>query len=87
MADNTAQQHLFDVLMERVTNDRYPSLHLLDRLEEIMWTSEQVVAYTEMLVSKIDESWYPSGQLLDRAQRVMSFAAPVAVRSSGNGAS
>ena len=78
---STAQEHLFEVLMERVSTDRYPSLHLLDRIEEIIWTPEQVVAYVEMLVSKIDESWYPSGQLLDRAQRVMAFAAPVAIRS------
>ena len=78
---NTSQQRLFDLLMERVSTDRYPSLHLLDRIEEILWTSEQVVAYTDMLIAKVDEAWYPSGQLLDRAQRIMAFAAPVAVHS------
>lgn len=82
MPDKTSQEHLFEILMERVSQDRYPSLQLLDRLEEIMWTPEQVVAYTELLLSKADESWYPSGQLLDRAQRVMTFAAPVAMQGS-----
>ena len=77
---NTSQQTLYDVLMERVSTDRYPSHQLLNRIEEILWTPEQVVGYVEMLVAKINEAWYPSGQLLDRVQRMMAFAATVATR-------
>jgi hypothetical protein len=73
--EGPSQQRLFEILLERVSTDRYPSLQLLDRLEEIIWTSEQVVAYVNALLEKIDESWYPSGQLLDRAQRMLSTAA------------
>jgi hypothetical protein len=73
MAD-TSQERLFEILMERVRNDRYPSSQLLDRIEMTLWTPEQVVEYVDMLIEKIDESWYPSGQLLDRVQRMLATA-------------
>ncbi len=73
-----SQERLFEVLMERVRTDRYPSHQLLNRIEATMWTSEQVVAYVDMLVEKIDESWYPSHQLIDRAQRMLAVAAAAA---------
>jgi len=41
----TSQERLFELLMERVSTDRYPSHHLLDRIEGAVWTSEQAVAY------------------------------------------
>jgi hypothetical protein len=69
------QQRYYDILVERIRNDRYPSHQLLDRLEATMWTDEQVIEYVDVLLSKIDESWYPSHQLLDRVQRVLSMVA------------
>jgi hypothetical protein len=77
----TSQERLFEVLMERVSTDRYPSHQLLDRLEASLWTPEQVTGYVDMLLEKVDESWYPSHQLLERVQRVMTLAA-VAGRTS-----
>ena len=77
MAD-TSQERLFEILMQRVRTDRYPSSHLLDRIEMTLWTPEQVIEYVDMLIEKIDESWYPSGQLLDRAQRLLAATAAAA---------
>jgi hypothetical protein len=77
MAD-TSQERLFEILMERCRTDRYPSSHLLDRIEMTLWTAEQVVEYVDMLIEKIDESWFPSGQMLDRVQRMLASAAVVA---------
>jgi hypothetical protein len=77
MAD-TSQERLFEILMERVRTDRYPSAQLLDRIEMTLWTPEQVIEYVDMLIEKIDESWYPSGQLLDRVQRMLATAAVAA---------
>jgi hypothetical protein len=74
----TAQQRLYDVLMERVSTDRYPSHQLLDRIEQSLYTADQIVGYVEMLIEKIDQSWYPSGQLLDRVQRMLAVAAAAA---------
>ncbi len=71
----TTQERLYEMLMERVRDDRYPSHGLLDRIEATLYTREQVTEYVAMLVEKIDEAWYPSGQLLDRVQRMMAMIA------------
>jgi hypothetical protein len=69
------QQRYYDILIERVRNDRYPSGQMLDRIESVIFTSEQVVEYVDALIGKVDESWYPSGQLMDRVQRMLQIAA------------
>jgi hypothetical protein len=69
------QQRYYDLLMERVRNDRFPSHQLLDRLEASFSTPDQVVAYVDMLLEKTDESWYPSHQILDRIERLLTLVA------------
>jgi hypothetical protein len=69
------QQRYYDLLMERVRSDRYPSHQLLNRLEASIYTPEQVIEYVDMLIAKNDESWYPSGQMLDRVERMLRLAA------------
>jgi aspartyl-tRNA synthetase len=71
----SSQERYYEILMERVRNDRYPSPQLLDRIEQSFWTAEQVADYVEMLLDKIDETWFPSGQLLDRVQRILAVTA------------
>jgi hypothetical protein len=71
----STQQRYYELLMERVSTDRYPSHQLLDRIEAALWTPEQVIGYADMLLEKIDEAWYPSGQLLNRVQRMMAMVA------------
>lgn len=73
----TQQERYYEMLMERVRNDRYPSHQLLDRIEGSFWTAEQVVEYVDMLLDKADEAWYPSYQLLDRVQRILAVTAGV----------
>lgn len=67
------QQRYYDALLERIRADRFPSHQLLDRLEAIFSTPEQVVEYVDMLLDKVDESWYPSHQILNRIERVLSM--------------
>jgi hypothetical protein len=67
------QQRYYDVLMERVRNDKFPSHQLLDRLEASFSTPEQVIEYVDMLIDKADDSWYPSHQMLDRIERVLTL--------------
>lgn len=71
----STQEHYYELLMQRVRTDRYPSHQLLDRIEAALWTPDQVTEYVEMLIQKIDETWYPSGQLLNRVQRMLALSA------------
>jgi len=74
----TTQERYFELLMERVRSDRYPSGQLLDRIEAGFWNTDQIVEYVDMLVEKVDDSWYPSGQLLNRIQRMLTIVAATA---------
>lgn len=74
----TAQARYLAMLMERIRQDRYPSHHLMDRVDAAFWTPEQVSEYVDLLLEKADEAWYPSSQLLDRIHRVLAEAATVA---------
>jgi hypothetical protein len=78
----TPQERYLAMLMERIRQDRYPSHHLMDRVEAAFWTPEQITEYVELLLTKADEAWYPSGQILDRIHRILSRAAS----ATGNGA-
>ena len=71
----TLQEYYFNVLMNRVRTDKYPSHQLMDRIELALATPEQVSEYVDMLIDKVDETWYPSGQMLDRIQRMMERTA------------
>lgn len=72
------QQRYYDVLMDRVREDRFPSHQLLNRIETTIWSPEQMADYVQMLIEKVDESHYPSHQLLDRIERMMLLGATVA---------
>jgi len=72
------QQRYYDILMDRVREDRYPSHQLLDRIEATIWTSEQMTDYVQLLLEKVDDCHYPSHQLLNRIERMMRLGAVVA---------
>lgn len=69
------QERYYELLMERVSNDRHPSHQLLDRIEASIWTAEQVINYVDMLIDKCDESWYPSHQMMARIERMLQLTA------------
>jgi hypothetical protein len=72
------QQQYFDILMDRIRDDHYPSHQLLDRVEGALASSDQVAEYVAMLIAKVGESHYPSGQMLDRIDRMLRRTAVAA---------
>jgi hypothetical protein len=69
------QQRYYDILLERIREERYPSHQMLNRIEASLWTPEQMEEYVATLLEKIDESWYPSPEFLSRVERVMLMVA------------
>jgi hypothetical protein len=67
----TLQEHYYNSLLTRVRSDRYPSSQLMNRLETMVATSDQVSEYLEVLIEKVDSCRYPSSQILDRIDRVL----------------
>jgi hypothetical protein len=72
------QERYFEILMDRVRYDKFPSHQLLDKLETAIATPEQFVRYTEMLIENVQTTRYPSHQLLERIQRMMLVGARAA---------
>jgi hypothetical protein len=59
-----------EALLERISEDAYPSGELMDRAERAMSTPEHLAAYLDVLLDKVSETWYPSKQMLDRIDRL-----------------
>jgi hypothetical protein len=58
-----------EMLMEKVRQDRYPSVTQMDRVEAAL-TPETASDYLEMLLEKIAQDKYPSPTMLARVENV-----------------
>ena len=65
-----AQDRYFELILDKIADDRYPSGELMDRLEAAFTNREQVDSYLDVLLEKIEQDHYPSKQLLDRVHRL-----------------
>ncbi len=63
-----AHDRYMRVLLDRISDARYPSGELMDRVE-ILLDRDHVDEYLEVLFEKVEDVRYPSKQLLDRIAR------------------
>jgi hypothetical protein len=70
----TPYERYFELIREKIEEDRYPSSQLMDRLEDAITSPEQLEAYLETLFEKIQDDHYPSLQMLDRVARIGPIA-------------
>lgn len=56
--------HLHWILLERIQSCEYPSMELMDRIEQTLSDYDQAARYAHVLFDKITR--YPSLHLLDR---------------------
>lgn len=52
-------------LLDKVEDDTYPSVTMLDLVEEMLWP-EDIPEYAEILLAKVRADRYPSMDMLDR---------------------
>jgi hypothetical protein len=64
----------FEIVLEHIADDRYPSGELMNRLEAALASREQLESYIGVLLDKIENDRYPSGQMLDRVLRLIPAA-------------
>ena len=62
----TPQERYYELVLEKVAADRYPSGELMDRLEASVGNREELEEYLDMLLDKVERDHYPSKQMLDR---------------------
>ena len=73
---STPSDRYWEVLMQRIREDRYPSHHLMDRVESCLTTQDQTDAYVNLLVDKMHETHYPGKGIMDRLERLTCNAPP-----------
>jgi hypothetical protein len=71
MPINRTHQRYLDLLFSRAASERYPSHHLLQRIEEDITDRETAERYVDLLMSEAERHRYPSFHMIDRAQNIM----------------
>jgi hypothetical protein len=59
------RSRLLAALMDKVSQDTYPSTTMLDTIEELL-TPDDVDDYTDLLLSKIEDDQFPSIPMISR---------------------
>ena len=62
---NAVRLQLFELLLDKVDEDTYPSSTMLDQIERLL-TPEEAPAYAAVLMAKIEGDTYPSNSLIRR---------------------
>jgi hypothetical protein len=63
-----ARQALLDELLGKVEDDLYPSITMLDVIEQLL-TPDDVDRYARILMAKIEDETYPSYELINRVKQ------------------
>lgn len=84
MPINRTHQRYLNLLFDRAATERYPSHHLLQRIEEDITDRETAERYVDMILSEAERHRYPSFHMLDRAERVMKLIAAADILEAGD---
>jgi hypothetical protein len=60
-----------DLLLQNIASDRYPSVTMMDLVEELL-TPDDVPAYAAILLDKVQTETYPSLAILRRLMALAS---------------
>jgi hypothetical protein len=63
----------YELVLEKIAEDRYPSGELMNRLEAGITTREQLQGYLQVLLDKVENDHYPSKHMLDRIRRLAAY--------------
>ena len=64
-----ARSELLRSLLKKVESDPYPSITMMDTIEELL-TPEEVPVYAQVLMKHIDNDNFPSISMIDRLRNL-----------------
>lgn len=71
MADARYRDRFLDDLIERIHQDKYPSLAQMNLVESLL-PQQDMSVYLEILLEKVESEEYPSLDMLARVQRLVA---------------
>jgi hypothetical protein len=72
---NQLAERYAELLLEKISSDKYPSTTQMDMLESIA-PPRELVAYILHLMEKIENDRFPSVPMMERVQRLISLFGP-----------
>ena len=70
------RQAYFDLLMGQISNGRYPSPTMMDRIEAAVGDRESAENYVQALIDLSAGERFPSPMMLDRLNRLIDVLEP-----------
>jgi hypothetical protein len=61
-----------EILFNQITSGRYPSVSMLDKVEQTIADRETATDYVNLLLDAIEQDTYPSPTMLDRVLRLIN---------------
>ena len=71
MADTNLRQQYFEMIMDQVRSNRFPSPTMLDRIEGSVGDRASAEHYVQSLIDKLSEERFPSPVMLDRISQLL----------------
>lgn len=84
MPINRTHQRYLDLLFDRASTERFPSHHMLQRIEADITDRETAERYVDMLLREAERHRYPSFHMIDRAERIMKLIAAADILEAGD---
>jgi hypothetical protein len=66
------RQQLTAILLDEIEETAFPSTSLMDRVERLISTREELEDYLDLLLQKVERTIAPHRPLLDRIERLLS---------------
>ena len=69
LGELNVREEVLDLLLEKISNDRYPSTTMLDDVERLL-TPWRIQDYAQVLLEKVRQDRFPSRSMVERLVRL-----------------
>jgi hypothetical protein len=76
MAEQALRGQYIEILMQQLKSCRYPSVSMMNRVEQAIRDRSDANAYVELLIEVLGRDQYPSPALLDRVRGLIGTLEP-----------
>lgn len=72
MEGSALQRKLIEMQMQRVRDDMFPSVEMMNRVEAALETREELEEYAALLLKRIESTRWPSLAMINRVEGVIA---------------
>jgi hypothetical protein len=76
MPEQGLRGRYLSLLTDQIESCRYPSVTMLDRIEQSITDREWAARYVNLLIDTVSQDQYPSPMMLDRVAQLIAVLEP-----------